>query len=348
DGTNLADVPRALRGVGCTACHAIDAITALHNGGLHRADDGVMRGGIGDAVATPAHGSMRSPLHDGTVAASSDACGACHDVLVGTTPVESTYAEWTGSVFGPHGAAPVSCPACHMFGSDGPAAALPDMPIRRLHDHGFVGIDQTLTPWPGKDVQAAGIARDLGASLLPKLCVTASATGVQVEVTLDNIQAGHAFPSGVTHARRIWVEVEATTGAQTLFRSGQFADGEPVSAAADPDLWLLSSTLRGADGTEVLHAWEVAGIESHLLAPAVTTDPTDPRFYHAQTHTYAVTSVPDRVAIAIHVEPVGLELLDELIGSGDLDPAIRDAMPRRTIDTLARTWLHADGFGCAR
>lgn len=61
DGADMAEVPRYLHGVGCTACHTIDAVTALHNGGLHRAD-GVMRGGIGNPVATPAHGSVRSKL----------------------------------------------------------------------------------------------------------------------------------------------------------------------------------------------------------------------------------------------------------------------------------------------
>lgn len=347
DGTNLGDVPRYLRGVSCVACHTIDDVTALHNGGLHHADDGVMRGGIGAPVGTPAHGSIRSPLFDTASVESSKPCGACHDVVVGTAAVESTYAEWAGSVFGPDGKVPVSCPGCHMFGSDGPATSLPGAPLRRLHDHSFPGIDQTLTPWPGKDAQAAAIARDLASALLPKLCVVPSATGVEVQVSLDNIQAGHAFPSGVTHARRVWVEVVATAAGVPTYASGVFAPGAPVSRADDPDLWLLSSVLRDAAGGEVTHAWEVATVESSLLPPAVTTDPSDPRFYHARSHSYQVPGVPDRVELAIHVEPVGLELLDELIGTGDLDPAVRDAMPRRTIPTLARTWQHADGFGCA-
>lgn len=346
DGTDLADVPRRLRGVGCWACHTIDGVTAVHNGGLTWADDGVMRGGFGDPVATPAHASARSPLLDGGSLRSSDACGACHDVVVGEVAVEATYREWTTAVVGPTGRAPLSCATCHMIGRDGRAAALPGLPTRRVHDHGFPGVDRALIPWPEREAQAAGIARDLASAVAAKLCVLPSPGGAAVEVTLDNVSAGHAFPSGVTHSRRVWVEVVATAGDQPLLTSGRFAAGEPVSAAADPSLWLLSSTLRGADGAEVQFAWEVAAIDSELLPPAVTTDPLDPRFYHARARTYPVTGVPDRVDVAVHVEPIGLDQLDALIAAGELDPAVRAMMTRTTVPSLSRRWTAADGFGC--
>src|SRR5690606_34593771 len=64
DGLNLAELPRELRGVGCVACHQIEAVDQLHNGGLRWANDGVMRGGTHAPIATPAHGSERSELVD--------------------------------------------------------------------------------------------------------------------------------------------------------------------------------------------------------------------------------------------------------------------------------------------
>jgi hypothetical protein len=346
DGTNLADVPRHLQGVGCWACHTIDAVTALHNGGLVRADDGVMRGGIAGAVDTPAHGSRRTALLAGDRIESSDACGACHDVRVGDAAIEATYAEWAGSVFGPTGALPVSCATCHMFGRDGQAAALPGMPVRRIHDHGFPGIDQALIAWPGTEAQAAGIARDLAPALSARLCVAPAAGGVAVEVTLDNVQVGHAFPSGVTHSRRVWVEVHATTGGQTVFASGRFAPGEVVSAAADPSLWRFATTFRDATGAAVELPWQAVTVESDLLPPAVTTDPLDPRYYHARERTYAIAGAPDQVDFDLHIEPIGLDVLDFLIDAGELDPAVRAAMPRRTIPSLHRTWRRSDGYGC--
>lgn len=348
DGTDLDAVPRALRGVGCWACHAIDGVTAVHNGALTRSDDGVMRGGIADPVDTPAHASERSRLLDGGSLVSSDACGACHDVLVGAVAVESTYREWAGSVVGPTGRAPLSCATCHMIGRDGPAAALPGMPTRRVHDHQFPGIDQPLIPWPESDRLAAGIARDLQAALSARLCVTATGGGVAAEVTLENVQAGHAFPSGVTHSRRVWVELVASAGDQVVFASGRFAPGEVVSAARDPSLWLLSSRFIGADGGTVEVPWEVAAIDSALLPPAVTVDPLDPRYYHAKARTYDVLGAVDRVELAVHVEPIGLDQLDALIAAGELDPAVRAAMPRLTLPTLTRRWDRAAGYGCVR
>lgn len=348
DSTTLDAVPRALRGVGCWACHAIDGVTAVHNGALTWSDDGVMRGGIADPVATPAHGSARSRLLAGDHLTSSDACGACHDVLVGEVAVESTYREWAGSVVGPTGRAPLSCATCHMIGRDGPAAALPDMPTRRVHDHQFPGIDQPLIPWPETAALAAGIERDLQAALSARLCVTAAAGGVAAEVTLENVQVGHAFPSGVTHSRRVWVELVAWAGDQVRFASGRFAPGEVVSAAADPSLWLLSSRFIGADGGTVEVPWEVAAIDSELLPPAVTVDPLDPRYYHARSRTYDVLGAIDRVEMAVHVEAIGLDQLDRLIASGDLDPAVRAAMPRLTMPTLTRRWERAAGYGCVR
>ena len=178
--------------------------------------------------------------------------------------------------------------------------------------------------------------------------MTAAGGGVAAEVTLENVQAGHAFPSGVTHSRRVWVELVASAGDQVLFASGRFAPGEVVSAARDPSLWLLSSRFIGADGGTVEVPWEVAAIDSELLPPAVTVDPLDPRYYHAKARTYEVLGAPDRVELAVHVEPIGLDQLDALIAAGELDPAVRAAMPRLTLPTLTRRWDRAQGYGCVR
>jgi hypothetical protein len=56
----------------------------------------------------------------------------------------------------------------------------------------------------------------------------------------------------------------------------------------------------------------------------------------------------DRVEMAVHVEAIGLDQLDRLIASGDLDPAVRAAMPRLTMPTLTRRWERAAGYGCVR
>lgn len=349
NGTDLGDLPREYRGVGCWACHAIDDVAALHNGGMVFADDGVERGGIGDPVPTPAHGSKATALLDGRALRSSDACGACHDVVLGNgTAVEATYAEWTHTVFGPGGDSPLSCAACHMVGRDAPAADLPGMPVRRVHEHTFAGVDMALEPWPEKDAQRAAIDRDLAGTLGARLCVIPGAGGVEVQVTLDNQQAGHAFPSGVTHARRVWVELTARSGGVEVWRSGHFEPGEPVDTATDPTTWVLGTRFLDVDGVETPWVWLAAAIDGELLPPAVTNDRNDPRFYHAVTRTWAVAGVPDEVDLAVRMEPIALQALDGLIAEGELDPAIRDLMPRFELTRAARAWRQdLDGWGCA-
>jgi hypothetical protein len=75
-------------------------------------------------------------------------------------------------------------------------------------EHTFAGVDVALTPWPGRDLQLAAIRRDLSAVLLPRLCVL-PVDGGRIDYRLDNVGAGHMFPSGATADRRAWIEIVA-------------------------------------------------------------------------------------------------------------------------------------------
>lgn len=348
DGTDLEDVPRALRGVTCYFCHQVDRVDGDHNGQLHLADDDVFRGGIGDPVDALAHGSAGSALHDGALRSSSDLCGSCHDVV---TPsglhLERTYAEWQASLFGQDWPGAVSCGGCHMPGRDGRAAEIAGAPVRRVHDHAMPGIDVALTPWPQMDAQRAGIARDLDGSLAAKLCVTPAAGGLSVELTLDNVLAGHAWPSGVTHARRAWAEIVAYAGDEVVFATGVVADGEPVALSGDANLWAMWSRLLDADGNEVHLPWLADSSDSRLLQPAVTNDPSDPAYYHAQARAFELTDPRvDRVTARVRMRPVGLEIVDALIDLDLLDPAVRDRVPTFTLAATELEWTSDTGFGC--
>jgi hypothetical protein len=330
DGRDLETLPRVDRGVTCTACHQVTEVVALHNGGLRWDRDGAMRGGIADVVDTPAHESSHSALVDAKALESSATCGACHDVIAPSgVAVERTYAEWSESVF----ARPeigLSCAGCHMAGRDAPAAF--GERTRRVHDHSLAGVDIALGPWPGVDDQVAAVQRDLAAALSAKLCVLPNGGAVKVDVTLDNVQAGHAFPSGVTHARRAWLELVTEEGG--------------VSADVPTD-WVLGSRFLGEDGSEVANAWEAASIESALLPPAVTFDPMDPAYYHAVTKSYVIAGAPDVVRMAVRMQPVGLDILDSLIAAGELDPSVRDAMRTFTLGSTQLEWRRdRDGYGC--
>jgi hypothetical protein len=344
DPAEIAEVPQALHGVTCVACHQIEAVTALHNGGLTWAEDTSMRGALAEPAATAAHGNDYSALLDSRELASSDACGACHDVALGELGIEQTYAEWSASVFA-SGAGGLSCSGCHMPGRTAPAAK--DGRPRRIHDHSFPGVDTALVPWPEAAAQRALVDRDLAGVLLATLCVQPAAGGVQVAVTLDNAQGGHAFPSGVTHARRAWVELVADEGGATTFQSGAYGADDHVPLD-DGSVWALGSRFLGADGVEVGRVWEAAGIERFDLPAAVTRDPADPAYYHAVTRTYRVPGVPDRVNLAVHLQAMSVDIIDDLIGTGDLDPEIRDELVMLELGSTVREWRFArDGYGCA-
>jgi hypothetical protein len=329
-GRDVEGLPRAERGVTCAACHQVAEVVAVHNGELRWDRDGPMRGGLSDAVDTPAHDSAHSPLVDSNALESSATCGACHDVISPSgVAVERTYAEWSESIFA-HADVGLSCASCHMFGRDAPAAY--GEQTRRTHDHSLAGVDLALGPWPGTDEQRVAIGRDLGAVLLAKLCVLPNGGAVKIDVTLDNVQSGHAFPSGVTHARRVWVELVAEEA------------GVPAGV---PTGWSLGSRFLGNDGAEVANVWDATDIESELLQPAVTLDPMDPRFYHSVTKSFLVAGAPEIVRMAVRVQPVGLDILDGLIAEGELDPSVRAAMPTFSLRSTMLEWQRArDGFGC--
>ncbi len=346
DGLDLDALPRELRGVTCVACHQVERVGELHNGDLAWADDGVMRGGLADPLPTPAHGSARSHLVETSRLESSATCGACHDVVLpGGLAIERTFAEWNESLFARPEVA-LSCAGCHMMGSDGPAAR--GGPVRRVHDHALPGVDLALIAWPEEVAQRAGIARDLAGTVTSRLCVQPGAGGLDVAVTLDNTQAGHAFPSGTTHARRVWVELVAeTVGVETWVR-GRFAPGEVVHRGDDPEVWVLGSRFLDAAGREVQMPWQATQLDSDLLAPSVTADRNDPRFYHAKTRHWVVPGAPDHVRVAVRMQPIGLDILDELIAAGELAPEVRAAMPTWELTGARLAWRASDGYGCTR
>jgi hypothetical protein len=344
--SELGDAPRSQRGVTCYFCHEASAVHGDHDAPIELAGDDLMRGGFAHAEANPAHGSTRSELLDGRSPASASLCGSCHDVV---TPagvrVESTYAEWQASVYAGGGAGGLSCSGCHMMGRDGAAAAGDNLPTRRIHDHSFPGLDVPLSTWPGGDALRAGIARDLGASISSKLCVLPAG----VEVTLDNVLAGHGWPSGVTHARRAWVELIARRGGEVVYQSGVVEPGEDPSEDAgglDPDRWVLRARFLDAAGHDVDMAWQAASVESRTLPTATTRDPSDPRFYHAMTRAFHPPRDADELELHVRTSPLGASVVRSLEVSGDLAPGLAATVPVFEIAGATHTWRVADGYGC--
>ncbi len=367
DGLNLSELPAKHRGVGCYACHQIEAVEGTHNNPLVLAFDSVMRGSIGDALEPSVHGVARSSFVDGGSFDSAAACGSCHDIV---TPagvhIERTYAQWQGSFYSDPDPDDLSRPAfyalscidCHMDRETGAIADYPGVRgDRDRHSHGFVGVDVALTEFPNPSLAAAmreeqleGIAEARKTALCASLCVDEGEAGeALITVWLHNEAAGHAWPSGATPDRRAWVELLAYDGADTsVFESGVVAEGSPVSELDDPNLWLFRDRLFDAQGEETHKFWEAASYESELLpASAQFGGAGDDlswlsRSYLVDAEALAGASLPERVHMRVLLRPIGLEILTELVASGDLDPAVVDATSTFDVPPAELEWTAGD------
>jgi hypothetical protein len=362
DGLNLESLPKPLRGVTCYFCHAVKEVRGTHDNPLVLGNDHVMRGGIADPVPNTAHASTYSKLHDRNQLDSATLCGACHDLVnEHGVALERTFIEWQESVFSkaPSGS---TCGQCHMDRSrtEAPVANFKGVFPRRAHSHRFPGVDLALTPFPDAEAQRRAVADFLNTTLQSALCVRGVGSSSKIEVILDNVAAGHRFPSGAAQDRRLWVEVTAYAEGVAIYESGKVAPGTAVTTLLDPDLWLIRDCLFDADGREVHMFWEARAYESNLLPAQVTFTRSDPRYY--QTHVFQtyprapglyLPRFPDRVSMSVYLEPFGLDVFDDLVASGDIEAGasarqLRDALARRQVgETLEWTAETATESGLA-
>jgi hypothetical protein len=347
DGLNLDTVDPKLKGVGCYFCHSVDAVEDTHGdtmkNPLHLANDDVMRGGFADPVANTAHRAKYSPLHARDQADSAKMCGECHDIVNGHgTKIERTFEEWQNSVFPHVGSAGTTCSQCHMDVKEKEVVAqAPGVKLRDRHMHTFPGVDLAMTDFPEKDTQKDLVQKFLDSVFQSALCVLRlGPNNFQIRYVADNVAAGHGFPSGSAQDRRVWFEVIAYDQAgAVLYQSGVVPEGEPATKVADPDMWMARDCHFDESGKEVHMFWEAASYEGNAFPAKVTSDLRDPLFYAGhivqnfpRNTAQLISGVPDRVTVRARVMPVGLEVLDDLVASGDLDPKFRQIMAKQTFD----------------
>jgi Cytochrome c554 and c-prime len=376
-GSNFdpAALSPAAKGVTCYFCHNVEAITEDHNNGLVIAMDQTMRGGLRNPSESSAHDSK----YDEAMASrtnNSRMCGSCHDVVTpGGVHLERTFAEWKDTVFAINDPAtflPLTCTGCHMFSKTGVVAEGAGSRQFGVHEHGFPGIDQALTPFPEMEAQAALIKRDLDAALklvglrplgsrepYGGICVQPNG---EITVRIDTFNVGHMFPSGAAQDRRAWIETIAYDASNNvLFSSGVVPDGvdpedtnDPYvncTGAADQCSGFWDRTAK-ADGTPAHFFWEVATVDSKLLKAQTTLDQNAPDFDHSATVRYVVgptvTNNVDRIESRLQMRALPYELLDLLIESGDLDPSIRGQLKTLSSAGAKSTWTRATaGTGLA-
>lgn len=355
DGLNLDELPDSMQGVTCYFCHNVASVEGEHNNPIVLENSRTMYGGIADPESRDAHDSAYSALVSGDSPEGARLCGPCHDIVTPAPPsaasveLEQTFTEWQDSLF-----ATSSCSGCHSARTDG-AVATGGREDRIFHGHQFAAVDAALTPFPrtGDATQDETIAQDqrtligelLDQTLRVDVCrQRVSASASVIDVTLDNVFAGHHFPSGATHDRRAWVEVRAFSSEQDepVYDSGSVTPGQAVDSLEQPDVWRLHDQALGAGGEPAHMFWDIASLHRRSIPAAITNDRTNPDFF--RTHvtrrfppTGSIPVVPDRIEVLVRMRPVGLDVLDDLIDSGHLAKSVRDEMP--TYDLIANRHL---------
>ena len=166
-------------------------------------------------------------------------------------------------------------------------------------------------------------------------------------LTLDNAFVGHRFPSGAAQDRRVWVELHAYASGVEVFSSGVVPQGKSPTDIVDPSLWLMRETMTDGAQQPVNFLWQAYAVDaSALLPPAITNVPTDPKFVHSVTRSYAPPPSADRVTVVVHATPVGADVLSDLVASGDLPASVAAAMPTFDLAGTKLTWDKTNGYGC--
>jgi len=272
------DNPHFAHGIQCVTCHSIASVEATQNAHVTLSETTYF-GPTGSAAANEAHPVQQSKLFSDPNQKSL-LCGSCHDVLnPNGARLEATFSEWYSNEFN----APNdpekhrTCNDCHMPTYEGPITK--DGPIKTLHAHTFVGVDQALiADFPGKEIQAK-LVRELlqdCAELEIKYDGVINGDAVFV-VTITNINNGHNLPSGSTADRQVWVHLQIhDEDGQLVLESGmQDANGDLMDGvqghSLDPDgdsqLLALGQFIYDANGEHVLFPWEAFSYTDNLLGP---------------------------------------------------------------------------------
>lgn len=256
----------AQEGITCDFCHTVTGPNleesiegdGIANLALRFTPGGTKRGPIDDPVQSTYHLAASTDY-----LASSEFCGACHDVRLekpdlvgghGTQRIENLFTEWAQSAF----AFPVnrygrviSCQDCHMsLFPDAEPGTYPEatiaaggLPGRRHAIHAFTSVSIPLIDDPrfpnvtSDEVDAFGVpvgqeqrrTRMLRAACTltlegtPRMLARTRET-IPIRVVVTNVGAGHRVPAGFSQERQVWLHVVVRDDAGKIYESGYLVD----------------------------------------------------------------------------------------------------------------------------
>ena len=131
-------------------------------------------------------------------------CGACHEQYHPVTGVllQGTYSEWLASPAASEG---IGCQDCHMRSADAVS-------------HAFAPSAEAL------EEKVSALGQAISMSLRMPEALRDGEFGV-VEVTLENIGAGHSLPTGKNEGHEMWLELTAETADGDVLHQERLAYG---------------------------------------------------------------------------------------------------------------------------
>ncbi len=216
-------------GIQCDYCHSATGTKKLFNNGLN-IKIGEKQGPRKDSKS-PFHESAYSDFHQ-----SAKMCGTCHNVkhVAYKTNLESTYEEWLKSPYNSKDPKIArNCQSCHMYqrpripstGSTdiikNPGKSAFAAPTRdHIFTHYFVGGNSTVPPKFGNNKQASLAVERLKNAAKISLDTSNLKNGI-LSISVKNTGAGHYLPTGVTHARQLWLQIKIkTSNGKIIYSTG--------------------------------------------------------------------------------------------------------------------------------
>lgn len=365
DGLNLDQLPDQKRGVSCYFCHNAVEVLGDHNGNLRVANDNVMRGPFSDAVESGAHGSAVTELFDHARPEHNAMCGGCHDIVLDNgVELERTFREFKSGLYGQQAKEGQqtleNCAGCHMTGRNDVVAVAPaGAPKRVAHEHLWPGIDVALTEFPNKAAMRSAI-EDCQLGLASVAFFTLKVTPPNVFEFNVETNAGHNQPSGAAQDRRMWLEISAFDSDGKLIASsssGIIGDQEIEEKPTDdprhdPRLWMFRDRIFDSSGKPTHMFWEAApsvaypqGYESDTLDVRKETLGFGTHFI-SKSYTLAGANgegAPARVTARLRMRPIGMDVLQDLVESGDLEAEVLKEMPTFSFRAQLE-WTDTDGL----
>jgi hypothetical protein len=215
---------------------------------------------------------------------------------------------------------------------------------RDHHEHRWPGVDIAMTDdFPQQPEQRLATECEVKRS--------ANLVGLSVDelgvfsLRLET-QAGHSQPSGTAQDRRMWLEFIAyDANGNVVFETGTIKDGEIEQLPNDDrpnrkQLVMFRDHMKDEAGNEVHMFWEAASYESSLLKAAEM-----PNGLHYTDVNIAMPNRrrPARAVMRLRMRPMGMDVLQSLVDSGDLDPKFLAKVPTFTINNSYVEWRAEDG-----